>query len=339
MARSPFSRRFSVVAACSLVVLGLAACDSSGGSDDDASSRPSTTSAPTPEKTAATSPDAAELAAQVKDKFQQKTYKDATTGTSLPYNIFLPDGYDSSKEYPLVLFIGDASLVGQDVTAPLSQYGALVWASERDQQRQESIVVAPEYPSVIIDDHDTYTTSEYVELTARFIDDLEDRYEVNENAIYGTGQSMGCMTILYLAAEHPDLFAAELLVSGQWDKEQLGGLVEQKFFYIAAGGDSRSTAGQKDLEELLDEAKVPYGTATFDATWSRTELEAQAEKLLSDGHNAHFATFKTGTVLSAAGQDAGGTGQDAGTAEHLASFEPAYQITAVRDWLFDQVND
>ncbi|MCL3819947.1 alpha/beta hydrolase-fold protein [Aeromicrobium wangtongii] len=342
MTRTRSSRLVAAVTICTFTVLGLAACDSSSDSDGDTrtSSTPTPTSdGPTAEQGSRTSEDAAELAAQVSSKFKQKVYEDSKTGSSLPYNIFLPDGYDSSNEYPLVLFIADSSLVGQDVKAPLSQYGALVWASDRDQQRQKSIVVVPEYPSVIIDDQESYTTSEYVELTARFIDDLEDRYEVNDNAIYGTGQSMGAMAILYLAAEHPDLFAAELLVSGQWDKEQLGGLTEQKFFYIAAGGDSRSTGGQKDLQELLDEAKVPYGTATFDATWSESRLDAAAQKLLDDGYNAHFATFKTGTVLSAAGQDAGGTGQDAGAAEHMASFEPAYKIPAVRDWLFAQVND
>jgi predicted peptidase len=334
MARSGFS----IIVLCSLMVLGLAGCDSSSDGDSRSGTSSREPSATAGDQRAETSPDAAELASQVAGKFTQRTYEDDRTGKSLPYNIFLPDGYDSSKEYPLVLFIGDSSLVGQDVKAPLTQYGALVWASDRDQQRQESIVVAPEYPSVIIDDRGSYTTNDYVGLTARFIDDLQDTYRVDENAIYGTGQSMGCMTILYLAANDPDLFAAELLVSGQWDKAQLGGLVEQKFFYVAAGGDARSTAGQKDLEELLDEAEVPYGTATFDATWSESRLDAAAEKLLGDGHNAHFATFTAGTVLRAAGQESGGPGGDS-AAEHMASFEPAYQIPAVRDWLFSQVND
>ncbi|AWB92590.1 alpha/beta hydrolase-fold protein [Aeromicrobium chenweiae] len=343
MTRSRFTRHGLVVVACSVLVLGVAACDSSGGSDSGsgsgkASSTPSRTG-PDDAQPPPTSADATELAAQVRSKFTQETYRDSSSGKTLPYNIFLPEGYSSSKEYPVVLFIGDSSLVGQDVTAPLSQYGALVWASDRDQQEHESIVLVPEYPSVIIDDRDGYSTTEYVEMTARFLQSIEDKYSVDENSIYGTGQSMGCMTILYLAAKDPDLFAAELLVSGQWDKGQLKGLVSQKFFYIAAGGDSRSVAGQKDLEALMKDTRTPYGTATFDATWSERRLNEAAEKLLGDGDSANFATFETGTVLEAGGHQSDGPGPGGGVAEHMASFEPAYKIPAVRDWLFEQTDD
>jgi predicted peptidase len=343
MTRTRAPRPSLIVAAVSLLALGVAACDSS--SDEDSGDAPSSAATSTPARegpggapAAPASADATELAAQVRSKFEQKTYRDAETGTSLPYNIFLPEGYSTAKEYPVVLFIGDSSLVGQDVTAPLSQYGALVWASDRDQAEHESIVLVPEYPSVIIDDHGSYSTTEYVEMTARFMESIEDTYSVDDELVYGTGQSMGCMTILYLAAKYPDLFAAELLVSGQWDKSQLEGLVAEKFFYIAAGGDSRSTNGQKDLQALLKKAKVPYGTATWDATWSQRRLDAAANKLLGDGDTANFATFETGTVLTASGQQAGGSGPG-GAAEHMASFEPAYKIPAVRDWLFEQADD
>ncbi|MRK01488.1 MULTISPECIES: alpha/beta hydrolase-fold protein [Aeromicrobium] len=337
MTRSWFSRPCLTAAACSALLLGVAACGSSSDGDSDQPSRApaSTSTGPPGGQTPSASADATELAAQVKSKFKQKTYKDAETGRTLPYNIFLPDGYSTTKEYPVVLFIGDASLVGQDVTAPLSQYGALVWAGDRDQQEHESIVLVPEYPSVIIDDRDGYSTTEYVEMTARFMESIEDTYSVDDDEVYGTGQSMGCMTILYLAAKYPDLFAAELLVSGQWDKSQLEGMAAETFLYIAAGGDTRSTDGQKDLQALLKRAKVPFGTATWDATWSERRLDAAANKLLGDGDTANFATFEPGTVLKADGQETDASGPG-GVAEHMASFEPAYKIPAVRDWLFEQ---
>jgi hypothetical protein len=143
------------------------------------------------------------LIAEVQDKFQQATYEDGETGESLPYNIYLPDDYDASKSYPMVLYIADSSLVGQDVTAPLSQYGALIWASDAEQAKHESIVVVPEYPSVIIDDHDSYTTTDYVDMTARLVAAVQEEYSVDPDRVYGTGQSMGCMTVMYLAASTP----------------------------------------------------------------------------------------------------------------------------------------
>ncbi|HQW37055.1 MAG TPA: hypothetical protein PKY60_16565, partial [Thermoflexales bacterium] len=64
------------------------------------------------------------MISSVKDKFKQFTYTDATTGKTLPYNLFIPANYDASKSYPLVLFIADSSVVGKEVTAPLTQgYG------------------------------------------------------------------------------------------------------------------------------------------------------------------------------------------------------------------------
>ena len=42
------------------------------------------------------------------EKFTQETYADPDTGLSITYNLFLPDGYDESKEYPMVVFIADS---------------------------------------------------------------------------------------------------------------------------------------------------------------------------------------------------------------------------------------
>lgn len=47
-----------------------------------------------------------------------------------------------------------------------------------------------------------------------------------------------------------------------------------------------------------------------------------------------MATFTAGTVLTASGQSADTAG--AGSSERIASFEPAYKITALPDWLFEQ---
>lgn len=340
MTPSQSSYRRAIIALCALALSALAAC-SSDGSDagpGPTSSTPTSTQGlgPDGEQPAAASADATELASQVASAFTQETFRDPRTGAALPYNLFLPAGYSSAKEYPLVLFIGDASLVGGDVTTPLSQYGALVWASERDQREHESIVVVPQYPSVIIDDRDAYATTDYVQMTKRLIDAVDDKYSVDEDRVYGTGQSMGCMTILELAANDSDLFAAELFVSGQWDKGRLGGLTRETFVYVAAGGDDRATRGQKEVQQLLDDARVRYGAADLDATWAESELNAAAEKLLSDGDRANFITFTTGSVLSAAPQPS--DGQDGLVGEHMASFEPAYKIPAIRDWLFRQTD-
>lgn len=339
MNTSHLPRRGFLAASLGAVLLGATACGNSSGSSGATGSGSSAASSSTP-TTGATAtggteepPSLESLVSEVKGEFEQFTYEDSRTGESLPYNLYVPEDYDASKSYPLVLYIADSSLVGQDVTAPLSQYGALIWASADEQAKHESFVLVPEFPSVIIDDHGSYTTTDYVEMTSRLLSSVAGKYSVDDERIYGTGQSMGCMTVMYLAARHPDLFAAELFVSGQWDVSELDGLTEGKFFYMAAGGDDKASGGQSDVKEMLEEAGVSYQSATWDATWSAAEYATAAEKLFAAGDDINFATFKTGTVLEVSGSS---SSNPAMGGEHMASFEPAYRITALRDWLFQQ---
>ena len=342
MKKTPLTHRAAVAAIVAVLTLGgVAACSSTTdtGSDTTSSSSSASTSTDSSSSETATtsttdSPDLETLVAEVTDSFEQAIYTDPDTGEELPYNIYLPEDYDASKTYPVVLYIADSSLVGQDVTAPLSQYGALIWASDEQQAVEESIVIVPEYPDVIIDDHGSYTTTEYVEMTTGLLESIEEQYSVDTSRIYGTGQSMGAMTVMYLAAHHPELFAAELIVSGQWDPTDLDGLTSENFLYFAAGGDENASGGQTDVEALLDTAGVAYGTTTLDATAAASDQEAAISELVANGDTANFATFETGTVLEVAGTDSDSS--MGGSSEHMASFEPAYKIAAARAWLLAQ---
>ena len=52
--------------------------------------------------------------------------------------------------------------------------------------------------------------------------------------------------------------------------------------------------------------------------------------MLAEGNSANFVTFTAGTTL-AEGQTA-----MSGAGEHMTSFDYAYKLEAVRDWLFAQ---
>ena len=49
--------------------------------------------------------------------------------------------------------------------------------------------------------------------------------------------------------------------------------------------------------------------------------------LITQGLRANFITFTKGTTLE----------DVAGGSEHLTSFDYAYRLEAVRDWLFEQI--
>lgn len=193
------------------------------------------------------------LVATYPSQFTQETYTDSETGLAITYNLYLPKDYDASKSYPMVVFIADSSCTGKEATVSLTQgRGALVWATEEWQSAYPTIVAVPTYPETILDDHSGHTTTEYVELTKRYIDYMSSEYAVDTNRIYGTGQSMGCMTTMLLASEYPDLYAACMLVDGQWDVQALEGLVNQPFIYFAAEDDQSAWSGAQEVMAMFD---------------------------------------------------------------------------------------
>ena len=133
-------------------------------------------------------------------KFKQYSFTDSTVGATIPYNLYLPADYDAHKKYPLLFFVADASANINAVTTPLFQgNGATVWASASEQAKHECIVLAPQYTADLVEQLGMLTTDENVwtpglTLVSDLLFDVIDRYSVDKNRIYGTGQSQGGMT-------------------------------------------------------------------------------------------------------------------------------------------------
>ena len=257
-------------------------------------------------------------------KFKQFTFEDAETDKTMEYNLLVPAGYDGTKSFPLVLFMADASTVGKDATAPLTQgYGALEFASDRDQTAHPSFVLVPQYTEWAV--QDDWSTTDEVEMTIRLLQTICKEYKVDTNRLYTTGQSMGGMMSFYFNITHPDLFAASLFVSSQWDTTKMKDFGKKHFFYIVAGGDQKASGGMKDLAEVLKEQNAKVDSASWSAKLPQAEQERLAEELIAKGGNINFIKWEAGSVLPETGR----------AMEHMASFDYGYKIAAVRDWLFN----
>ena len=258
-------------------------------------------------------------------KFRQLTFEDAKTGKTMSYNLLVPEGAEAGHKLPLVLFMADASTVGKDVAAPLTQgYGALEFASDRDQRKHPSFVLVPQYTGWAV--QDDWSTSDEVEMTIRLLQYVCKEYKVDQRRLYTTGQSMGGMMSFYFNIAHPNLFAASLFVSSQWDTSKMKDFGKRKFFYIVAGGDGKASGGMRDLTEVLKKQNAHIDSASWSAKLPPAEQERLAEALIAKGGNINFICFEKGTVLPKSGQGM----------EHMASFDFGYKIAAVRDWLFEQ---
>ena len=270
------------------------------------------------------------MISEVVPKYRLLTYDDAETGTSLQYYLFVPENYDASQSYPLIQFIPDSSVVGKDAEAVLTQgWGGLIWATDTEQAKHPAFVVVPVFTETIVDDN--FNHSQQIDVAVRLLQSLTEEYSIDTNRIYTTGQSMGGMTSFYMNVTWPDLFAASLFVGSQWDVNVLNAIEDDTFFYIVSAGDPKASAGQSELMGLFDTDGVSYSAAEWSAQDDAETQNAAVAGLLAEGNSANFITFTEGTTL-ADGQSAGG-----GAGEHMTSFDYAYKIEAVRDWLFEQV--
>ena len=269
------------------------------------------------------------MIAEVAPEFQLLTWEDTETGTSLQYQLYVPENYDETQSYPLIQFIPDSSVVGRGADAVLTQgWGGLIWATEAEQAKHPAFVVVPVFTETIVTDD--WSHSAQIEVALRLLQSLTETYAIDTNRIYTTGQSMGGMTSFYLNATYPDFFAASLFVGSQWDVNVLSVLESKDFFYIVSAGDPKASAGQDALMAMFDADNAAYSHAEWSAQDAAETQNTAVADLLSEGNHANFITFTEGTTLS--------EGQTAmpGAGEHMTSFDYAYKIEAVRDWLFQQ---
>ena len=265
---------------------------------------------------------------EIAPKFQTLEFPDSVTGKTMTYNLFVPKDYDSSKSYPLVMFMADGSTTGKGAQAPLKQgYGGIIWATDESQAEHPSFVLVPAFagPENVV--NDGFKASDEVDTALRLLEKVVADYSIDKNRLYVTGQSMGGMISFYLNANNPDLFAASLFVGSQWDINVLQPLAKQKFFYIVSAGDPKASKGMKEVGEMLTKDGVKYGETEFSAKLPQAEKEQKIADLIKEGHNINFVEFSKGTVGPAGATD---------FSEHMYSFDYAYQLKGVRDWLFAQ---
>lgn len=256
------------------------------------------------------------------EKFEQYEYTDPETGYTIPYNLYLPEGYDESQEYPLIIFIGDASVNSDTVTDPLQQDGAAVWATEEEQAKHQAIVLVPQYTSTLqnsigalVSDDNQWT--EGLTLVSNLIFHVVEEYSVDENRIYGTGQSQGCMTTIAISDKYPDFYAAQLLVAGQWDTEEMSAMVDDHLWIVVSEGDTKAYPGMNAAVANWESLGATVATSDmWDSTSSAEGFDVFVADMLSQNSPIHYTVFQGGN--------------------HMYTWTVAYTIEGIRDWLFDQ---
>lgn len=188
------------------------------------------------------------------------------------YSYYLPEDYDSSGAYPLVMAMPgyDRMWFGEDSSGSnLDWPGFLCWT-----QRQEDMIVV----SAQLTDWGETSARQAIELTEYFIQ----HFAVDPNRVYATGYSAGGETMSRGVALRPDLYAAYLHGASQWDGD---------FAPIAKNGVAVYIfMAENDEYYGSDRAREAYDglhQAYVDAGWTEEEIAGVLQIQTPD--NAWFA--------------------------------------------------
>jgi poly(3-hydroxybutyrate) depolymerase len=146
--------------------------------------------------------------------------------TTLPYHVFIPDNYDSSIHYPMVLCLHGAGERGDNDEAVKKNKMATVWALDAHQAQWPCVIVVPQCPTsnswADITGSNSYRVdaqpiSNELLTVSDILDSLEREISIDTNRIYITGLSMGGIGTWDMIMRYPNRFAAAIPLCGIGD--------------------------------------------------------------------------------------------------------------------------
>lgn len=242
-----------------------------------------------------------ETRASIANKFLSFTYD------GMPYRLFVPEHYDTSESYPLVLFLHGGGERGTDNEKQLlSNDGAIIWAAPENQAKHPAFVLAPQARNV----HDggftvTRDSNNIVNLSKVFeyskdlgkaheiLQHVIKEYNIDTSRLYSTGLSQGGYGTFNLNIKYPNLFAAMVPIAGGGDPAEANKLIDKPIWAFHAEDDA--VIPVEHTRDMIEAIKNAGGSPIY------TEYEAE----LRYNHG---------------------------------SWVPAYENSEMIEWVFKQVN-
>lgn len=139
---------------------------------------------------------------------------------------------------------------------------------------------------------------------------------------------MGCMASIVLNIRYPEYFAASYLVAGQWDERNIPKLEKQKLWMLCSQGDAKAFPTMNQMCVNMERAGAKVSRRVIEAGLSEEEYTRIEEEILQEKPDIIFTPYKLETV--AAGWHSNG-GE-----HHICTWQTAYDIDIIREWLFEQ---
>jgi predicted peptidase len=212
--------------------------------------------------------------AQAFDAYQKKWLVQGPD--TLPYRLLLPEGFDASKKYPLVLFLHGAGERGRDNEAQLT-HGGRLFLNDTVRKSFPAIVVFPQcapesYWSNVQRTTDstgkrTFTFQEGgaptrpMAMLENLLEEVQRQYRIKGDQVYVMGLSMGGMGTFELARRHPDLFAAAVPICGGAHPGTAGALKSARWWVFHGAKDD--VVPPQLSEEMVSALKAQGAAVKF----------------------------------------------------------------------------
>jgi predicted esterase len=209
-------------------------------------------------------------AAQAQDPLSpllSRTFLDIS-GLSLPYRLYVPENYDPTQKYPLVLFLHGGGERGTDNDSPLlNESFAQTFFSPEVQTTHPSFFLVPQCPQEILGGDpqgeywvnnfennpdgtphagfawDSYRIADYPVSTSlsavtNLLPALQSEFSIDSNRLYATGWSMGGDATWDLLMRNPGVFAAGAPIAGIGDPTQAANLTSTPLWVFQGAQDT-----------------------------------------------------------------------------------------------------
>ena len=163
------------------------------------------------------------------NKFEARIYKNKKFRGSLPYRLYLPENYNNSQKYPIILYLHDGGPRGKDNKSQICTISEWLISSSV-QSIQKCFVMVPQCPKksqwlnttfkktpFLNYNQDEIPESNTMKMIVQEIQNLADEFSIDKNRIYVTGYSMGGSGTWDIITRYPKLFAAAVPVTGVSD--------------------------------------------------------------------------------------------------------------------------
>ncbi len=172
----------------------------------------------------------------------------------IDYLLHLPEGYgETSKKWPLMLFLHGAGERGSDLDK-VKVHGPPKLVSRG--KSLPFIVASPQCPSAR-----SWSDPAQVQVLIALLDDLVEKYQVDESRVYLTGLSMGGYGTWALASSRPERFAAIVPICGGGQPRMARQLRDVPIWVFHGAKDNVVPLAQS--EQMVEAVKAAGGDVQF----------------------------------------------------------------------------